>query len=278
MAPVESRRLGRSASDARTCRRPHKEVLMIGRVAALIYGLASYLVFFCSILYAMGFIGNYLVPKSIDVGSSGSLAGSILINVSLLAAFAVQHSVMARPAFKRWWTTIVPSRCERSTYVLLSSLLLLVMFWQWRPITSMVWQVDGMLASLLISIYWAGWLIAFSSTFLIDHFDLFGVRQAFAALRGTMPAAPVFKTPLLYRLVRHPLMLGFLLVFWATPQMSAGHLLFAALATGYILVGVQLEEKDLIAEFGDRYEEYRRRVPMLFPRIVRRRAMAGRRQ
>lgn len=251
---------------------------MIGRVAALIYGLASYLVFFCSILYAMGFIGNFVVPKSIDVGGSAGLAESILVDLLLLGAFAIQHSVMARPAFKQWWTTIIPRHCERSTYVLLSSLLLVAIFWQWRPITMTIWQVDGAPASLLIAIYWAGWLIAFSSTFLIDHFDLFGLRQVFAVMRGAVPAAPVFRTPLIYKLVRHPLMLGFLLVFWATPQMSAGHLLFAALTTGYILMGVQLEENDLIAEFGDRYERYRRSVPMLFPRILRRRAVTGRQQ
>jgi methanethiol S-methyltransferase len=244
------------------------EDFMIGRVGALIYGLGSYLVFFCANLYAMGFIGNYLVPRSIDIGVSASLAESIPVDLLLVGAFSAQHSVMARPAFKQWWTTIVPSHCERSTYVLLSSLLLLVIFWQWRPITMTVWQADQALATVLTSIYWTGWLIAFSSTFLIDHFDLFGLRQVFAAPRGTVTAAPVFKTPLLYRLVRHPIMLGFLLVFWATPQMSAGHLLFAVLTTGYVLVGVQLEENDLMAEFGDRYKQYRQRVPMLLPRIL----------
>jgi methanethiol S-methyltransferase len=243
---------------------------MIGRVAAVLYGVLSYLVFFGSSLYSMGFIGNYFVPKSIDNGSSGSLTESILVDMLLLGAFAVQHSVMARPAFKRWWTLIVPSHCERSTYVLLSSLVLLLLFWQWRPITTTIWQANGALATVLISIYWAGWLVVLGSTYLIDHFDLFGLRQVFAALRGSAPAAAIFQTPLLYRLVRHPLMLGFLIVFWATPQMSAGHLLFAALSTGYILVGIQLEERDLITVFGDRYKQYRERVPMLFPRILRR--------
>jgi methanethiol S-methyltransferase len=243
---------------------------MIGRVAAVLYGVLSYLVFFGSSLYSMGFIGNYFVPKSIDSGSSGSLTESILVDMLLLGAFAVQHSVMARPAFKRWWTLIVPSHCERSTYVLLSSLVLLLLFWQWRPITTTIWQANGALATVLISIYWAGWLVVLGSTYLIDHFDLFGLRQVFAALRGSAPAAAIFQTPLLYRLVRHPLMLGFLIVFWATPQMSAGHLLFAALSTGYILVGIQLEERDLITVFGDRYKQYRERVPMLFPRILRR--------
>ncbi len=241
---------------------------MIGGVAALIYGFVSYLVFFCSMLYAMGFIGNYFVPKSIDTAVAAGLAESFLVNLLLLGAFAIPHSVMARPAFKRWWTTIVPPHCERSTYVLLSSLLMLLIFWQWRPITTTIWHADGALAAVLISIYWTGWLIAFSSTFMIDHFDLFGLRQVLAPLRGAAPAAPLFKTPLLYRLVRHPLMLGFLLVFWATPHMSAGHLLFAVLTTGYIIIGVSLEERDLVAQFGATYEQYRRRVPMLIPKLL----------
>jgi len=235
---------------------------MIGRAAALIYGVASYLAFFCSVLYAMAFIGNYLVPKSIDVGPVGGPVQSILTDVVLLGVFAVQHSVMARPAFKRWWTTIVPVSCERSTYVLISSLLLILIFWQWQPIITTIWQVDGWPASTLTAIYWIGWLTALAASCMIDHFEMFGVRQV-AAHRG--PAA-VFKAPLLYRVVRHPIMLGFLLAFWATPHMTAGHLLFAAMTTGYILVGVRLEERDLVAQFGAIYEKYRQRVPMLMPR------------
>ena len=242
---------------------------MISRVAAPIYGLASYLVFFCSILYAMAFIGNYLVPKSIDVGPQSGLAESIMTNVLLLGLFAFQHSVMARPAFKRWWTTIIPASCERSTYVLISSLLLILIFWQWRPITTTIWHVDGWPAMVLTAICGLGWLTALVSTCMIDHFELFGLRQAFGALRGAAAAIAAFRTPLLYRVVRHPLMLGFLLVFWATPHMTAGHLLFAVMTTGYILVGVQLEERDLVAEFGATYEQYRRRVPMLMPRLHR---------
>jgi protein-S-isoprenylcysteine O-methyltransferase Ste14 len=248
---------------------------MIGRVAALMYGIASYFVFFCSFLYAVAFIGNYLVPKSIDVGSEGGLTQSILINVGLLGVFAVQHSVMARPAFKRWWTSIVPASCERSTYVLISSLLLILIFWQWRPIVTTVWHVEGWPATLLIAIYWIGWLTTLTSTYMIDHFELFGLRQVFDALRGAAARVPQFKTPLLYRLVRHPLLLGFLLVFWATPHMTAGHLLFAIMTTGYILVGVRLEERDLVAQFGATYEQYRRRVPMLMPRLLGNRS-AGR--
>jgi protein-S-isoprenylcysteine O-methyltransferase Ste14 len=240
---------------------------MIGRVAAVIYGMASYVVFFCSLLYAVGFIGNYLVPRSIDVGPESGLAQAIVINVVLLGLFAVQHSVMARPAFKRWWTTIVPASCERSTYVLISSLLLLLIFWQWRPIITTVWHVEGAPAILLTAICWIGWLIALTSSYLIDHFELFGLRQVFAALRGTMVRVLPFKTPLLYQVVRHPLMLGFLLAFWATPHMTAGHLLFAVLNTGYIVIGVRLEERDLVANFGASYERCRQRVPMLLPRL-----------
>ena len=241
---------------------------MIGRVAALIYGLASYLVFFVSVVYAMGFIANYLVPKSIDVGSESELAQSILIDLALLGVFAVQHSVMARPAFKRWWTRIIPASCERSTYVLVSSLLLILIFWQWRPIAATVWRVEGWPAALLIAAYWSGWLIALTSTWLIDHFELFGLRQMLEGLRGTASHVSRFRTPLLYRLVRHPLMLGFLIVFWATPDMSAGHLIFAVATTAYILVGVRLEERDLVAQLGASYEQYRRHVPMLVPRFL----------
>ena len=241
---------------------------MIGRVAAVIYGIASYLVFFCSLLYAVAFIGNYLVPKSIDVGSEGGLAQSILIDVALLGVFAVQHSVMARPAFKRWWTTIVPASCERSTYVLISSLLLILIFWQWRPIVTTIWHVEGLSATLLTAICWIGWLTALASSYMIDHFELFGLRQVFAAVRGAAARVQPFKTPLLYRVVRHPLMLGFLLAFWATAHMTAGHLLFAVLTTGYTLVGVRLEERDLVANFGASYKQYRQRVPMLLPSLL----------
>jgi protein-S-isoprenylcysteine O-methyltransferase Ste14 len=243
---------------------------MVGRVAAVIYGIASYLVFFCSYLYAVAFIGNYLVPKSIDVGSEGGLAQSILIDVMLLGVFAVQHSVMARTAFKRWWTMMVPASCERSTYVLISSLLLIVIFWQWRPIVMTIWQVEGLPATLLTAIYWIGWLTTLASSYMIDHFDLFGLCQVFAALRGAAARVDPFKTPLLYRVVRHPIMLGFLLAFWATLHMTAGHLLFAVMTTAYILVGVRLEERDLIAHFGASYEQYRRSVPILLPRVLSR--------
>lgn len=240
---------------------------MAGRAAALIYGLVSYLIFSLSFAYAPAFIGDFWVPKTIDDGPASGLVEAILVNLTLLGVFAVPHSVMARPAFKRWWTRIIPASCERSTYVLISSLLLILIFWQWRPITSTIWRVDGWPATMLTAIFWMGWLIALISTYQIDHFELFGLRQVIDALRGAGKRIQAFKTPFLYRLVRHPLMLGFLFAFWATPHMTAGHLLFAIMTTAYILVGVWLEERDLVAQFGASYEQYRQRVPMLIPRL-----------
>jgi protein-S-isoprenylcysteine O-methyltransferase Ste14 len=241
---------------------------MIGRAAAAIYGLASYLIFSLSFAYTPAFIGNFLVPKTIDAGPDSDVARAILIDTLLLGVFALQHSVMARPAFKRWWTRVVPRSCERSTYVLISSVLLILIFWLWRPIVTPVWDVEGWPATLLTSIFWMGWVIAVISTFQIDHFELFGLRQVVDALRGATGRVQALKTPILYRLVRHPLMLGLLLAFWATPHMTAGHFLFAVLSTAYVLVGVRLEERDLVAEFGTSYEQYRDRVPMLVPRLV----------
>jgi protein-S-isoprenylcysteine O-methyltransferase Ste14 len=240
---------------------------MFARLLILTYAIVSYAVFLASFLYALGFVGNYLVSKSIDVGAPTNLSGAIVVDLLLLGLFAIQHSIMARPAFKQWWARFFPVACGRSTYVLLSSLLLLLLFWQWRPIPYEVWKVDGLAAWLLIGIYWLGWLIALASTFMIDHFDLSGLRQAFFALRETELPDQSFRTPLLYKIVRHPLMLGLLLAFWATPVMTAGHLLFAIMTTAYILIGLQFEERDLIAEFGATYQEYRRRVPMLLPRM-----------
>jgi protein-S-isoprenylcysteine O-methyltransferase Ste14 len=250
---------------------------MFARLLILFYAIMSYAVFLVSFLYALGFVGNYLVPKSIDIGGSPNVSEAITVDLLLLGLFAIQHSVMARPAFKQWSAKIFPAACQRSTYVLLSSLILLLLFWQWRPIPTPVWQVGGTAAWLLTGVYWLGWLIVLASTFMIDHFDLSGLRQAFFALRGAEVPAQSFRTPLLYRIVRHPLMLGFLLAFWATPEMTAGHLLFAVMTTVYILVGLQFEERDLIAQFGTTYRQYRRRVPMLLPRIFGRRRAEDRR-
>ena len=244
---------------------------MFTRLLILFYAIVSYAVFVVSSLYAIGFVGNYFVPKSIDVGGPTSLSGAIVVDLLLLGMFAIQHSIMARPAFKRWWARIFPVACQRSTYVLLSSLILLLLFWQWQPIPIQVWRIDGIGAWLLIGVYGLGWLVVFASTFMIDHFDLSGLRQAFSALRRAELPGQSFRTPLLYRIVRHPLMLGFLLVFWATPEMTAGHLLFAIMTTAYILVGLQFEERDLIAQFGTTYQQYRQRVPMLLPRVFTRR-------
>lgn len=253
---------------------------MVSRVLILLYALVSYALFTISFLYALGFVGNYVVPKSIDksidIDGATNMGEAIAVNLLLMSLFAVQHSVMARPAFKRWSARFLPAPCQRSTYVLLSSLILLLLFWQWRPIPTQIWQASGLAAWLLISVHWLGWLIAFASTHMIDHFDLFGLRQALFAWRGAEMPGQSFKTPLLYKVVRHPLMLGFLLAFWATPEMTAGHLLFALANTAYILVALQFEERDLIAEFGATYQDYRRRVPMLVPRLFVRRQTVDR--
>jgi protein-S-isoprenylcysteine O-methyltransferase Ste14 len=248
---------------------------MVSRVLILLYALVSYALFTISFLYALGFVGNYVVPKSIDksidVGGPTIFSEAIVVNLLLMSLFAIQHSVMARPAFKRWSAKFLAPACQRSTYVLLSSLILLLLFWQWRPIPTPIWQASGGAAWLLISVHWLGWLIAFASTHMIDHFDLFGLRQALVAWRGAEMPSQSFRTPLLYKIVRHPLMLGFLLAFWATPEMTVGHLLFVLANTAYILVALQFEERDLIAEFGATYQQYRQRVPMLVPRLFVRR-------
>ena len=239
---------------------------MTKRIFVALYGVASYAVFLGAFAYAIGFVSNSWVPKSIDSGSTGPVTVTLLVDLLLLGLFAVQHSVMARPAFKSWWTRIIPKASERSTYVLLSSLILLLLFWQWQPLRVTVWHVTGEPGrTAFIAGRWLGWAMVLLSTFLINHFHLFGLQQVYLQLRARPLPQAGFVTPLLYQLVRHPIMLGFLLAFWSTPNMTSGHLLFALATTGYILVGLTFEERDLRNAFGARYEEYRRRVPMLIP-------------
>ena len=246
------------------------------RLLAFGYGIIAYVVFLLSFLYAIGFVGNLLVPKSIDSGEASSLGMSILINAVLLGLFAVQHSVMARPGFKKWWTTFVPKSVERSTYVLFSSLLLLLLFWQWRPIPTEVWRLDGSIAgTILTAVFWVGWLTVLVSTFLISHFDLFGLRQIWMRLRNQEYTHIGFRSPGLYKFVRHPIMFGFLLAFWGAPVMTQGHLLFAIATTAYILVGVKLEERDLSQFYGERYQDYLKTVSAVIPMPRKRRRGAA---
>lgn len=238
------------------------------RFARVAYGFAAYAVFLYAFLYAVGFTNNLVVSKSIDTGRPGPLWSSIVINVVLLSVFALQHSIMARKSFKAWVHRFLPPAIERSTYVLAASLALLLLFWQWQPMPTLIWSVeDPIAASILLATMVFGWLVVLLSTFLINHFELFGLRQVVADAAGTQLPAPIFRTPLLYKVVRHPIYLGFIIAFWATPTMSQGHLLFSAVTTAYILVGIAFEERDLVQLFGEQYLSYRRKVAMLLPGV-----------
>lgn len=234
---------------------------------AFLYGVLSYILFLVAFLYAIGFVGNLFVPKGIDSGTEIALVPSIIYNLLFLTLFAVQHSIMARPAFKKWWTSIIGTAVERSTYVLLTSLILLLIFWQWRPMTAIVWEVQHeVLALVLNCLFWLGWLIVLLSTFMINHFHLFGLDQVFNNFKNKPATGLKFQERYFYKFVRHPIMSGFIIAFWATPVMTTGHLLFAAVTTAYILIAVKfLEEKDLRDDIGEAYVNYQERVPMLFP-------------
>jgi protein-S-isoprenylcysteine O-methyltransferase Ste14 len=238
----------------------------MGRLLGLLYGIICYLVFFATFLYAIAFVGGLGVPVSLDSDPTEPFGEALLINAILLGIFALQHSVMARPAFKRWWTRFVPAAVERSTYVLFASVALILLFWQWRPLGGTVWHVDNEIArAALWTVFAAGWAMVLVGTFLISHFDLFGLRQVWLNWRRTPYTPPGFVTPFFYRVVRHPIMLGFIIAFWATPRMTLAHLVFAIATTAYILVALQFEEHDLAASIGEPYREYQRRVRMLVP-------------
>ena len=239
----------------------------MARIVAFLYGVVAYVLFFVTFLYAIGFVGNVVVPKSIDSPRANtSFAEALVVDAVLLAIFALQHSIMARPGFKQWWTRIMPQPVERSTYVVLASLALDLLFWQWRPMLKVIWSVENPIGAYVLSgFFWLGWTMVLVSTFLINHFDLFGLRQVYLYQRGQAYKPVEFQLKLLYKIVRHPLMLGFIIAFWATPRMTFGHLVFAIATTAYILIAIQIEERDLKNLHGQTYEDYRHRVSMLLP-------------
>lgn len=247
------------------------------KILIFVYGVVSYLIFFACFLYLIGFLSNWLVPKGIDSGETGPVLPAVLINLGLMALFGLQHSIMARLGFKAWWTRIVPKAAERSTYVLMSSVLLILLYWQWRPFPTVLWQVDPWRGQ---GVFWAlmgvGVGLILISSFLINHFELFGLQQVYLHLRSAKPTPIHFETPWLYRLVRHPLHLGTTTVLWATPTMTVGHLFFAVVMTIYIVIGIYYEERDLVRHFGSTYREYQEQTPMLVPGPRRRTAQRSR--
>lgn len=239
----------------------------MGRILAFIYGVISYGLFLGAFSYAIAFVGDFLVPKTINSGELGAFWPSLLINAGLLSLFAVQHSGMARPGFKKWWTKIIPEPIERSTYVLLTNSVLFLLFWQWQPLPGTIWSVESQIGQwVLWGLFGLGWALVVYTTFLISHAHLFGLTQVRDFVKGRELWEPSFQTPNLYRHMRHPMMLGFFLAFWSTPHMTVGHLLFSIATTGYILIALQLEESDLLEEFPKKYGEYREQVPMFIPR------------
>lgn len=239
---------------------------MIKRLSVFLFGIAAYAVFLYTFLYAIGFVGNIVVPKGIDDGAQAPFLNALAVDLALIAFFGIQHSVMARPGFKKRWTRLIPEPTERSIFVLCASFCLLLLFREWRPMPDLVWDFSaGPLSSALTVLFWAGWVIALVSSFLISHFDLFGLRQAYLCLRGIDYTPVAFRHPAFYKYVRHPLMLGFLIAFWAAPRMSVGHLVFSLGMTAYIFIGIAFEERDLRKKFGEEYEEYRRQVSMIIP-------------
>ncbi len=237
------------------------------RFLAALYGVVAYVIFLGAFLYAIGFIGDFLVPKTINSGEPTDATTALLINLGLMGLFALQHSIMARPGFKKWWTHIIPRVIERSTYVLLSSLALFLLYWQWRPMTTIIWEVqDASAVIVLNSVFAFGWIVVLLSTFMINHFDLFGLRQVYAYVKNIEPRPMEFRLTMLYSIVRHPIMLGFIIAFWSVPVMTVGHFLFAATTTAYIFIAVAfLEERDLLKMHGDAYWEYQQEVPMIIP-------------
>lgn len=238
----------------------------MGGILAVLYGIVAYMIFLVTFVYAIAFVGDMVVPKTVDSGTPGPLMEALIVNVVLLGIFAVQHSVMARQGFKRWWTRIVPKSVERSTFVVFATAALALMLWQWRPMPDVIWSVQDPIAIAAIQVvFWLGWALLLLSTFLLNHFELFGLRQVLARMMGWKLPDPQFRTPFLYKRVRHPLYLGFILGFWAAPTMTMGHLLLSVGTTGYILIGIFFEERDLIRLFGEQYRAYRRQVSMLIP-------------